>query len=121
MKMLLDSTLAPPVHIAEVDERTEKDDALFRELASVLDKYGAIDRFGISLLHRHFELEHGEILLETTDVAGRLQTVQPVVADTIAGMPFIETAWRLGDGWVAMACICVRDSAGKHDSHQSRG
>ncbi len=119
MKTILESTLPAPVHVADVQPRSEQDDALFDELASVLRKHNALDRFGISLLHRHFEIAPGEVLLETTDIPTRVQTVRPVNETEIAGVPYIETSWRLGDGWVAMACVCVK--FGSDHSHQSRG
>lgn len=108
MKIILESSLPAPAHISDVEARSEKDHALFAELASVLKKYGALNRFGVSLLHRHFEIKPGEILLETTDIASRTQTIRPVDHNATAADPYIETAWRLGDEWIAMGCKCVQ-------------
>ncbi len=119
MRTILESTLPAPAHIADVQQRSDEDDALFRELADVMKKHNALDRFGITLLHRHFDIQQGEVLLETTDVPSRVQTIEPVKEETLAGMPYVETSWRLGDGWVAMACVCVK--YGDDHSHQSRG
>lgn len=119
MKTILESTLPAPSHIADVEPRSNRDDQLFAELASVLQRHNALDRFGISLLHRHFEIKPGEVLLETTDIGTRVQTIRPVVHDELAAEPYVETAWRLGDGWIAMGCKCVR--FGDDHSHQDRG
>lgn len=119
MKMILDSALQAPTHISEVEPRSEKDDALFEEVAAVLKKHNALDRFGVTLLHRHFEIKPGEVLLETTDIPGRIQTICPVHHDEMTADPYIETSWRLGDGWIAMGCKCVK--LGGDHQHLSRG
>ena len=119
MTTILDSSLPASNHIADVEGKSEKDDALFAELAAVLKRHNALDRFGVTLLHRHFDIRKGEVLLETTDVPSRVQTIEPVPEASLADVPFVETSWRLGDGWVAMACVCVK--SGSDHSHQSRG
>jgi hypothetical protein len=119
MKTMLESMLPPPKHITEVEPRSAKDDALFTELAAVLKKHNALDRFGITLLHRHFDIAPGEVLLEETDVQTRKQNIQPISADALRDEKFTETAWRLGDGFVAMACFC-RDSGAGHQHLTSR-
>jgi hypothetical protein len=119
MKTILESTLPPPSHIADVEPRSDKDDLLFSELASVLKKHGALDRFGITLLHRHFPIAPGEFLLETTDIERRFQTIEPIKDSEMRGEDFIETAWRLGDNWIAMSCRCKK--LGSDHSHHSTG
>lgn len=119
MKVILDSDVSAPAHISEVEPRSEKDDALFEELATVLKKHHALDRFGVTLLHRHFEIKPGEVLLETTDIPRRIQTVCPVKNDEMSTDPYIETSWRLGDGWIAMGCKCIK--FGDDHQHLSRG
>src|SRR5947207_609036 len=116
---LLASNLPQAVHIANVEPRSVKDDSLFAELTSVLSKHHALDRFGITLLHRHFDMTAGEVLLETTDVESRIQTIRPIRQEELGGHPYIETSWRLDDKGIAMACSCISD--GRDHSHQSRG
>ena len=113
MKTILESTLPAPKHIAEVEPRSTNDDALFAELAGVLKKHHALDRFGITLLHRHFDIAPGELLLENTDMLSRTHSITPVSSETLVGQKYIETAWRLGDDFVAMGCVCQdRDGSG---------
>ena len=119
MKTLIESNLPAPKHISVVEPRSDTDDPLFAELATVLKKHNALDRFGITLLHRHFEIEPGEVLLETTDIPSRVQTIRPVTHDEMTADPYIETSWRLGDGWIAMGCKCVK--MGDDHQHLSRG
>jgi hypothetical protein len=106
--------------ISQVMPRSAADDALFAELASVLAKHGALARFGLTLLHRHFDFRDGEMLLEETDVVARRQTFSPVI-----GKPgnTIETAWRLDrDGQAMTICICPADMRGNHlGDHISHG
>lgn len=118
MKLILDSEIDAPAHISEVEPHSDRDNALFAELAEVL-KRDALDRFGISLLHRHFDINPGEVLLETTDIPSRVQTIRPVPHDEMTADPRIETAWRLSDGWIAMGCKCVK--FGDDHQHLSRG
>lgn len=99
--------------ISQVQPRTAADAPLFAELASVLDKYDARGRFGIMLLHKHFDLDNGEVLLEETDVQGRVQTITPV-SESARPNEYIETAWQFDkDGTPEMKCICP-ERQGKH-------
>ena len=68
----------PVADISAVDPLLPADLACFRELRDVLQRYGALDRFGISLIHRHFDIADDEELMEYTDVEERTLTVKPV-------------------------------------------
>ncbi|MEN3158878.1 hypothetical protein ABC502_10890 [Alkalimonas sp. NCh-2] len=65
-------------HIADVRPIDDSDSACLEEVRQVLLKYNCLERFGISLLHSHFELRDDEILLETTDLEKREHWVRPV-------------------------------------------
>lgn len=113
MRELLSSELPQSPDISAVNPRSEHDAPLFAELAEVLRKHDAIDRFGVVLLHEHFDVHPGECLLETTDVETRTQTIRPVSYQELEGQDYTETSWRLGDGFVAMRCVCQdRDGSG---------
>lgn len=104
--------------IDAVKPRTTADDELFRELAATLAKHNALDRFGICLLHTHFNIAEGETLLESTDAERREQWIRPIRLTEAEPLDLIETAWRLeGNGSTAMSCKCIRDSAGVHIGH----
>lgn len=107
-------------HISDVTPRSAADDALFADLAAVLDRHGALDRFGVTLLHTHYPIADGEVLLEATDEDARVQTLTPVMERP---GNVIETVWRLGPGGKAMAhCICPEDSKGNHmGTHIKKG
>ncbi|AOU97711.1 hypothetical protein BI364_06835 [Acidihalobacter yilgarnensis] len=65
-------------HIADVRPVDEEDAACLEEIRQVLQKHNCLERFGVSLLHCHFDLEDDEVLLETTDVEKREHWVRPV-------------------------------------------
>jgi hypothetical protein len=65
-------------HIADVRPIDENDAACLEDIRQVLSKHQCLHRFGISLLHSHFDLHEDEVLLETTDVDKREHWVRPV-------------------------------------------
>lgn len=90
--------------------RRASDDALFRELAEVLLKHNALDRFGITLLHKHFDIAPNEALLETTDTAAREQKMTVINRADFDKLGAVETSWRLGpNGEALWGCVCVPD------------
>jgi Chaperone of endosialidase len=96
------------VDITQVVPRSDADQPLFTELYEVLKRHNALRRFGVSLLHQHFEISPDEVLLETTDKTDRTQLIQPIPKAELAGLDYIETSWRLDGGpKPLMACICI--------------
>jgi hypothetical protein len=88
--------LAPPLpDINEIVQYSESDKPLFDELYDVLRRFDALDRFGISLLHSHFELKENEVLLEETDRLSRTQLIKPITEEELSTISYIETSWRL--------------------------
>ena len=57
--------------ITEVIPLSEKDDELIQELVAVLRKHNALDRFGLTLLHQHFDIGDDEVMVESTDIEAR--------------------------------------------------
>jgi hypothetical protein len=48
-------------YIHETPPRQESDDACFQEIKEVLKRHGLEHRYGLTLLHKHFELSDDEI------------------------------------------------------------
>lgn len=69
------SRLAHIDHVRPIDET---DTECLEEIRLVLKKHNCLSRFGISLLHSHFDLADDEMLMETTDLAKREHWVRPV-------------------------------------------
>ena len=71
--------------IEDVEPLNDGDYACLAEVAAVLQKHGKRERFGVTLLHKHFEVEADEELVETTNVRGRTLTITPQKAGDDAG------------------------------------
>lgn len=94
-----------------------KDKALFDKLREVLREYNADDRFGLVLLHDHFEIGSDEWMVETQDEHNRTLTVKPYRSNQLQE-PSLElqpTNWRFNsDGQVVTMQVCVKDLQGVH-------
>lgn len=96
--------------IDEVAPLSSDDFVCIAEIRKVLEKHDALTRFGVALLHSHFPVAEDEILLERTDVANRVQTVQPVKKSELKGIKHSGTSWRLDSNSTLMECehICIK-------------
>ena len=101
-----------------VEPVNEGDLECLREVREILKKHGKRERFGVALLHKHFDLEEGEILVETTDEVARVQMIKPVQKGSIAGT--VGTIWMLLDGenkeMLGCRRSCSLDVQGNHNS-----
>jgi hypothetical protein len=82
--------------ITEVRPLDESDLPVLDELREVLERHGALDRFGLNLLHDHFPVADDEVLVEVCDTEQRTLTIRPLrggVADGIPGR-FVETNFQ---------------------------
>lgn len=77
--------------------------AFLEDISTVLRKHKMLDRIGLCLLHKHYDLSADEILVETTDVQGRVSTTRPVGASSTPNHDLLETMWKLDDGGKAKA------------------
>ena len=95
------------------------DEQLFEELRAVLERHDASARFGVTLLHKHFEVAPDELLVEVCDVESRTLTTRPCNKSDIAGVKVIETNWRLDSMNATQQCTiaCVTDRGGHTSSH----
>lgn len=79
--------------IDEVEPLNETDYECLRAIRQVLLKHNKIDRFGVSLLHKHFDVQDDEQLVEFCDSANRCLTIKPI--KTAETMKSIGTMWKL--------------------------
>lgn len=82
--------------VSQVEPLSDRDAPLLRDIREVLLKHGAIDRFGLTLLHKHFDLHQHEELVEEVDVERRILVTRP--APRQQAQAGIETAWRFAHG-----------------------
>jgi hypothetical protein len=97
--------------LRRVTPRTAADDALFAELKDVLERHQAVSRFGIALLHDHFDMAPDELLAESCDTAARTLVCRPARRVDLRGVP-LDTMWRLdveGSGEVQCVATCYID------------
>jgi len=74
------------------------------DVRAVLERHGALQRFGLSLLHKHFELSEGEILVESCDRARRVLVCRVERAGDVTARRLIPTSWRLDSIDVLQGC-----------------
>jgi hypothetical protein len=101
-------------NIDRLETLSNADRDVVEEVREVLARHGALGRFGLTLLHSHFELAPHEVLVETVDPDGRrLVTEARSVSDLPAGT-LVPTSWRL-DGTEPVPIIhCWRYPSGMH-------
>ena len=100
--------------IDDVAPLSDSDAACLSEIREVLDRHDALDRFGLTLLHEHFDLEHDEVLVEETDPETRTLTIRPQRESDIKADTLIQTNWRLDtvEGLVGCSQVCAYTSEG---------
>ena len=108
--------------IESVEALNEDDYACIDEIREVLLRHNKIDRFGVTLLHKHFEVGDDEVLLETTDKESRVPTIRPIPAKSISEIETAGTAWSLGTMREEMKCRteCVFVDGKHRNKHVTR-
>lgn len=111
----------PVVDISTVSPFSPEDAQCFRELRDVLLKHNALDRFGISLVHRHFDINSDEEMMEYTDHENRTLIVKPVKKSEIDWEHTTITNWKLTEGEevATVGCGCARNANGHLGYHRS--
>jgi hypothetical protein len=105
-------------NINQVTPFGTSNDECLNEIRLVLEKHGRTDRFGVALLHRHFEMVDDEILVENVDVAERTLVTKPVKSGEVMQERLKPTVWRF-DGGRRFACAyCPTDAKGGHHGYK---
>lgn len=91
----------------------ERDAQLFDDLRKVLEAHDAVDRFGVTLLHDHFPLADGEVLIETHNTKTRTLTIKPYRNPELKeGESLQETNWRFQNGQIQALSQCINTPIG---------
>jgi len=103
-------------HIDDIEPIGEADRAVLEEIRDVILRHGYTDRFGICLLHRHFDIDPDEVLVETTDVDKRVSSIEVGRRDDTPSDRFIETMWHFKSdkAKAGTECRLMCDYAGGH-------
>lgn len=107
-------------HVNEVDPLSDKDYDVLKEIRGVLEKHNALNRFGVNLIHRHFDLNENEILFETTDEEDRKQSIDVQPSSLIKDRSrVLETQWVF-NGAQPIVCPtwCPVKDGGHPNKHQ---
>lgn len=88
-----------------------QDATFLEEVRSVFERHGMFERFGLTLLHDHFDIADDEMLVETCDVENRVLTSSPqrlISAEPAEpGDRLIETNWKFAqEGGVVAGLVC---------------
>lgn len=104
----------------ELEVFTEKDAACFKDIRDVLIKHNALDRFGMCLIHKHFEMAEDEELTELTDEQGRKLTIVPRKKSEIDPASTTPTNWRFtaANEQPMVGCTCARNTGGHLGYHR---
>jgi hypothetical protein len=94
----------------------------FRDIRDVLQRHGALKRFGVFLIHRHFDIADDEEMTECTDHEGRTLTITPRKKADIDPATSTPTNWIFTESeQVAAACCeCARNTGGHLGRHRQR-
>ena len=91
--------------IDDVEPLNDGDVDCLAEIRDVLAKHGKMSRLGIALLHSHFNLSPGEVMIEESDEEHRRLITRPATtAETGPGS--IGTIWMLQDGGLEAMAWC---------------
>lgn len=103
-------------HIDDVEPIGDRDAECLEEIRLVLAKHDCLGRFGIALLHSHFDLQDGEMMLETTNVERREHWVRPVRRSFLEenGMTAQTTIVGFDENGYVQRCGCLPQE-GRHD------
>lgn len=96
-------------------ELNDKD--CLEEIRKILVLYKKEDKFGVNLLHKHFDLQQDEILIETQDVENRTLTISPMTKNQISQLGinnYRPTSWRFDLNSVTAFYMCPFGMYGDH-------
>lgn len=109
--------------ISDVPALTGSDHETLDAIREVLVRHNAIGRFGVHLMHKHFEVAEDEVLVEYTDVDARTLSckVEKRTSDAHEPKNRIETMWSFSGEGATRLCDqqCVFNS-GHSSRHYSR-
>lgn len=98
--------------IDDVKPLSDDDKQCFAELKQVLERHGALQRFGVTRLHNHFPVYEGEVLVEGCDEEARTLTLKPMSRESLNEGTLMQTNWRLDTEASVQGCVayCLMDA-----------
>lgn len=106
--------------ISETKPLSANERDCLREIRDVLVRHDCLGLFGVSLIHKHFDIGDDEVMLETIDVEGRTLTSRPILRSQLSPTA-VETQWQLDTDESSQACDWWCDPPGGHArKHQQK-
>lgn len=93
--------------LREVEPLNDADAACMEELRHVLARHGRLGRFALHLIHKHFDVEPHEVLVEYSDASSREQRLRVEARASEALRDAVPTTWTLDTGRPTVACVCA--------------
>jgi hypothetical protein len=108
--------------IGRVEPRLDSEADLFGEIRELLKRHGVEKKYGLALLHKHFDLADDEVLMEYTDIKNRTLITKPAPRSEVSGNA-VETVWSLESGTMTTACVgfCYYNPATGHTGAHEHG
>jgi hypothetical protein len=110
-------------HVDDVEPLGTSDEQVMEDIRNVLERHDALSRFGIFLVHKHFELAPDEYILETTDEDAREQRLSVVRGDN-PDENTIQTMWQFdkyGETAVTQCVLRCHYDSGHKQRHKREG
>ena len=103
-------------HIQNVEPIGDQDAAVLSEVREVLERHGCLERFGMTLLHNHFDVADDEVMMETTNLDQREHVVRPMKLAELqaAGIEVQSTVIGFDKEGYRQVCGCDPRASGHH-------
>jgi len=118
---LLPTTVNPYQGLRDIDDTpdpSQEERVQLERLAAFMEREGMTERFGIMLLHNHFEVAEDEELVESCDPKTRKLTIQPINKKELAKIAggFRDTQWRWDKQAKSLRCLLRCSNTGQGHS-----
>lgn len=89
-------------YMSDIQTLNQSDIPCLAEIREVLKRHNALNRFGVTLVHKHFEIAADEILVERIDFQNRSLTIAPM--KKAEAEECVETSWNLQEDDANIVC-----------------
>jgi hypothetical protein len=100
--------------IDDIPSFSDADEACLDEIQQVLNRHGKAGQFGVTLLHKHFDLSDDEIMLEKQNRADRTLSSRVVKLSELEGISYKATVWRFDTKTIRPVGACASGEYGAH-------
>ncbi len=102
--------------VADVKPIDDSDAPVLEAIRSILEQHNCLDRFGITLLHNHFDIDDDEIMMEFTDLEKREHRVSPMKRADLEqeGIDILTTVVGFDKNGYFQGCGCNPKASGHH-------